>query len=68
MVVNRGSLETARKEKKGSARTVTTALQFSERRSGEIVNEEKFKEGLSKVIDGTVECLNVSSWSRANKQ
>jgi hypothetical protein len=24
------------------------------------VDEEKFKEGLSKVIDGTVECLNAS--------
>jgi len=35
---------------------------------GEIVLEEKFKEGLSKVIDGTVECLNASSWSRTNKQ
>jgi hypothetical protein len=31
------------------------------------VDEEKFKAGLSKVIDGTVECLNASSWSRASK-
>jgi len=29
----------------------------------EIVDEVKFKEGLSKVIDGTVECLNASSWA-----
>jgi hypothetical protein len=29
------------------------------------VDEDKFKEGLSKVIDGTVECLNASSWARA---
>jgi hypothetical protein len=29
----------------------------------EIVDEVKFKSGLSKVIDGTVECLNASSWA-----
>jgi hypothetical protein len=57
-------------EKKESAISfVTTALQLSEAvGSREIVDEEKFKEGLSKVIDGTVECLNASSWSRTNKQ
>ena len=32
----------------------------------EIVNEIQFKEGLSKIIDGTVECLNASAWSHAN--
>jgi hypothetical protein len=30
---------------------------------GEIVLEAKFKEGLSKGIDGTVECLNASCWA-----
>ena len=29
----------------------------------EIVDPEKFKDGISKIIDGTVECLNASSWS-----
>ena len=58
------------REKKDSAISfVTTALQLSESVANrEIVDEEKFKEGLSKVIDGTVECLNASSWSRTNKQ
>jgi hypothetical protein len=28
------------------------------------VDEPKFKEGLSKVIDGTVECLNSSIWAK----
>lgn len=32
---------------------------------GEIVLEGDFKAGLSKVIDGTVQCLNASSWSKA---
>jgi hypothetical protein len=29
----------------------------------EIVNPEKFRDGISKIIDGTVDCLNASSWS-----
>ena len=32
--------------------------------SREIVDENKFKEGLGKVVDGTVQCLNSSSWSK----
>jgi hypothetical protein len=32
---------------------------------GEIVLEEKFREGLGKVIDGVVQCLNASSWAKA---
>ena len=58
------------REKKDSAISfVTTALQLSEAVANrEIVDEEKFKEGLSKVIEGTVACFNASSWSRTNKQ
>jgi hypothetical protein len=54
-------------EKKNSALSfVTAALQLTESVANrEIVDEEKFKEGLSKVIDGTVECLNASSWAQA---
>jgi hypothetical protein len=33
----------------------------------QIVEESKFKEGLGKVIDGTVECLNASLWAKAPK-
>lgn len=53
-------------EKKESALSfVSAALQLSEAvASREIVDEEKFKVGLSKVIDGTVECLNASSWAK----
>ena len=58
------------REKKDSALSfVTAALQLSEAVANrEIVDEDKFKEGLSKVIDGTVDCLNASSWSRTHKQ
>ncbi len=29
----------------------------------DIVDPEKFKEGISQIIDGVVECLNASSWA-----
>jgi uncharacterized protein YacL len=52
-------------QKKDSAISfVAAALQLTEAVANrEIVDEAKFKEGLSKVIDGTVECLNASSWA-----
>jgi len=34
----------------------------------EIVNPEGFKDGISKIIDGTVECLNASTWAKENAQ
>lgn len=30
----------------------------------EIVDPEKFRDGISKIIDGTVECLNASTWCK----
>jgi hypothetical protein len=34
----------------------------------QIVDPEKFKDGISKIIDGTVECLNASSWAQGGVQ
>jgi hypothetical protein len=53
-------------QKKDSAISfVTAALQLTEAVANrEIVDEAKFREGLSKLVDGTVECLNASSWAR----
>jgi hypothetical protein len=34
----------------------------------EIVDAEKFKNGISKIIDGTVECLNASTWAKSSPQ
>ena len=34
----------------------------------EIVDAEKFKNGISKIIDGTVECLNASTWAKTSHQ
>jgi hypothetical protein len=31
----------------------------------DIVDEAKFREGLSKIIDGVVQCLNASAWAKA---
>ena len=30
----------------------------------DIVNPEAFRDGISKIIDGTVECLNASTWCK----
>jgi len=30
----------------------------------EIINPEQFRNGISKIIDGTVECLNASTWCK----
>jgi hypothetical protein len=30
----------------------------------EIVEPEKFKQGISQIIDGTVQCLNASTWAK----
>lgn len=34
----------------------------------DVVDPEKFKDGISKIIDGTVECLNASTWAKGNGQ
>ena len=34
----------------------------------EIVDAEKFKDGISKIIDGTVACLNASTWAKGGAQ
>lgn len=34
----------------------------------EIIDPEKFREGVSKIIDGTVQCLNASTWSKGAGQ
>ena len=53
-------------DKKDAAMSfVQTALSISDAVTHrQIVDETKFKEGLSKVIDGTVECLNASIWAK----
>ena len=53
-------------EKKNAAMSfVSAALQLTDAvTSRHIVDPEKFREGLSAVIDGTVLCLNASTWAK----
>jgi hypothetical protein len=32
----------------------------------DVVDPEKFKDGLGKIIDGVVQCLNASAWAKAS--
>lgn len=53
-------------EKKDAAMSfVSAALHLTDEvTSRHIVDPEKFKQGLSAVIDGVVLCLNASTWSK----
>jgi hypothetical protein len=57
-------------EKKDAAMSfLETAISMTEAvTSRQITDEGKFKEGLGKVIDGTVECLNASIWDKAQSK
>ena len=52
--------------KKNAALTlVQTAITASDTVTGkDIVDAGKFQDGLAKVIDGVVQCLNASAWSK----
>jgi hypothetical protein len=54
-------------EKKDAALSfLETALSMSGAVANrQIVDPEKFKDGMGKVIDGVVECLNASVWAKA---
>ena len=53
-------------KKQAALSFVGAALNLSEAVSNrEIVDEGKFQEGLGKIIDGVVECLNASAWAKA---
>ena len=44
---------------------VSAALSIAEAVTNkDIVDEDKFRDGLGKVIDGVVECLNASAWAK----
>ena len=57
-------------DKKDAAMSfLQAALSMSEAVTNrQIVDEVKFKEGLGKVIDGTVECLGASVWAQGQQQ
>jgi hypothetical protein len=53
-------------EKKDAALSfLETALCMTDAVAGrQIIDEIKFRDGINKVIDGTVECLNASAWKK----
>jgi hypothetical protein len=54
-------------EKKDAALSfLNTALSMSNAVANrQIVDQQSFKDGMGKVIDGAVECLNASVWAKA---
>lgn len=36
--------------------------------SREIIDPQQFKDGISKIVDGTVQCLNASTWAKTPAQ
>ena len=57
--------QTGEQKKDSAISFVAAALQMTEAIANrEIVDEVKFKDGLGKIVDGTVECLNASIWAR----
>ena len=56
-------------EKKSAAMSfVSAALQLTDAvTSRHIIDPEKFKQGLSAVIDGTVLCLKASTWAKPTR-
>jgi hypothetical protein len=57
---------TGEQKKESAISFVAAALQLTESVANrEIVDEAKFKEGLGRMVDGTMQCLNASSWAQA---
>ena len=56
-------------EKKTAALSfLETTLSMSEALAHRhITDEAKFREGLGKLVDGAVDCLNASAWARAQE-
>lgn len=53
-------------KKEAALSFVSAALSLTEAIANrDIVDENKFKEGLGKVIDGVVACLNASAWAKS---
>ena len=53
-------------EKKESALSfIGAAISLTEAVANrDVIDADKFRDGLSKVIDGTVQCLNASTWAK----
>ena len=53
-------------KKEAALSFISSALNMGEAVTAhEIVDEKQFTDGLGKIIDGVVQCLNASSWAKA---
>jgi hypothetical protein len=58
--------KTGAQKKESALSFVQAALQLTEAIANrDIADEQKFRDGLSKIIDGVVQCLNASSWAKS---
>jgi hypothetical protein len=58
--------KTGTEKKNAALNFVASALSITEAVSQkEIVDQDKFRDGLGQIVDGTVQCLNASAWSKA---
>ena len=56
-------------KKKTALTLVQNTIQATDAVAGkDIVDAGKFQDGLGKVIDGVVQCLNASAWSKAKPE
>lgn len=57
---------TGAQKKSAALSFVSSALSMTDAIANhEVVDAEKFQDGLGKVIDGVVQCLNASTWAKA---
>jgi hypothetical protein len=55
-------------KKEAALSFINAALGTTDAIAGQdIVNPDKFTDGLSKIIDGVVQCLNASIWAKATR-
>ena len=56
--------QSGQQKKESAMAFVSAAMQLTDAKANrEMLDEPRFKEGLAKVIDGVVECLNASCWA-----
>jgi hypothetical protein len=59
------STKTGNEKKDAAMSFLENALQMSDAvAQREIVNPQQFRDGVSRIVDGVVECMNASAWAK----
>ncbi len=57
--------KTGNDKKQAALSFISAALSLTEAvTSKDVIDNDKFRDGLGKIIDGTVQCLNASVWAK----